>query len=65
MNVCATRKAAKILGVSTSRLVRAIWDEQFKSPNKGPGGNYLWTRQDVNRASMVLLSRPYEGHWPV
>jgi len=51
-----TREVAEILGVSSSRLARAIWDRRFDPPAKGPGGAFLWTEQDIRRASWALLS---------
>ena len=52
-----TRDVAAILGVSTSRLARAIWDRRFDQPAKGPGGAFLWTETDMRRACWVLLHR--------
>ena len=50
-----TRQAAKRLGISVSRLARAIWDERFQAPTKGPGGAFIWTDDDLRRASWALL----------
>jgi len=58
--VIGTKQVAKILGVSVTKLQRALWDERLDPPAKGPGGVFLWTVEDVNRASWVLLRRAFE-----
>ena len=50
-----TREVARLLGISASRLARAVWDQRFTAPSKGPGGAYLWTEADARRASWALL----------
>ncbi len=55
MSFYSTKQVARALGVSFSRLARAVWSEQIEAPEKGPGGAYLWTRADVERASWQLL----------
>ena len=50
-----TREVARLLGISASRLARAVWDQRFSAPAKGPGGAYLWTEADARRASWALL----------
>ena len=57
MEYQSTRQAAKRLGISNSRLARAIWDERFQAPTKGPGGAFIWTEADLRRASWALLRR--------
>ena len=54
MSYYSTKKVAKLLGINTSRLARAVWDERFTPPQKGPGGNFLWTNADIERASWSL-----------
>lgn len=58
--VIGTKQVAKMLGVSVTKLQRALWDERLDPPIKGPGGVFLWTIEDVNRASWVLLRRAFE-----
>ena len=60
MSYQSTRQAAKRLGISTSRLARAVWDERFQAPTKGPGGAFIWTEADLRRASWALLGRDLE-----
>jgi predicted DNA-binding transcriptional regulator AlpA len=60
MSVLGTREVAKILGVSHSRLIRAVWDGRVSPPSKMPGGAFGWTDEDINRASWVLLHKAYE-----
>ena len=57
MRYFGTRQVASILGVSTSRLARAIWDQRFDPPKKGPGGAFLWTDEDIRRACWSMLGR--------
>lgn len=57
MRYRSTRDVAELLGVSSSRLARAIWDRRFDPPTKGPGGAFLWTEADIRRASWTLLRR--------
>jgi hypothetical protein len=52
-----TREAAQLLGISESRLSRAVWTRRVDPPVKSPAGDFLWTRADVERASWQLLGR--------
>ena len=56
----STLRVSRILGVTVGRLSRAVWDERIKAPQKGPGGAYIWTEKDIDRASWVLLHKSYE-----
>ncbi len=66
----STKEVARLLGVSISRLSRAVWEGRIDPPQKAPGGAYLWTRRDVEHASWVLRHRsagdvlPEEGGGP-
>jgi DNA-binding transcriptional MerR regulator len=55
-----TRQAADALGVTPSRLQRALWDGRVDEPQRGPGNTRLWTPQDLDRASWQLLGKPLE-----
>ena len=57
----STRQAAALLGVSISRLTRAVWEDRITPPPKGPGGAYLWLEEDIRRASWVLRGRDFNG----
>ncbi len=57
MNYFGTREVAARLGISSSRLARAIWDRRIDPPQKGPGGAFLWTESDIRRASWCLLRK--------
>ena len=57
MSYYSTKEVARILGINTSRLARAAWDERFLPPQKGPSGNFLWTDADIERASWALRKR--------
>lgn len=56
----STPQAARLLGMSPSRLAKAVWDGRVAPPQKSPSGNFLWTRADIERASWVLLHKPLE-----
>lgn len=56
----STREVAKVLGVNPSRLARAIWDGRLGEPKKSPGGAFLWTMADIERASWRLRGRGAE-----
>ena len=57
MDYRSTREVARLLGVNPSRLARAIWDGRLDPPAKAPGGAFLWTNEDIERASWLLRSR--------
>ncbi len=53
----STREVARLLGIGTSRLSRAVWDQRLPAPEKGPGGAYLWSDKDVSTASWYFRHR--------
>jgi len=57
MAFLSTREAARLLQLNPSRLMRAIWDGRLDPPVKGPGGVFLWTDTDIERASWLLRRR--------
>ncbi|NQT01345.1 MAG: helix-turn-helix domain-containing protein [Planctomycetes bacterium] len=51
-------QVAKMLNVHNSRLSRAVWEGRIDPPAKSPGkGVFLWTRDDIERASWILRRR--------
>jgi len=48
------------MGVNANRLARAIWEGRVDAPAKAPSGAYLWTAEDIRRASWQLLGRPLD-----
>ena len=60
MRYRGTREVARALGVSHSRLARAVWAGKVREPERGPGGAFLWTDEDIERASWALLGRGLE-----
>jgi hypothetical protein len=59
MSYKTTKMAAKVLGLTIGQMQRAMWLERFELPQK-VGNSYLWTDEDINRASMAILGKPYE-----
>lgn len=57
MSFRSTREVAVLLRMNPSRLMRAIWDNRLDPPAKGPGGAFLWTDADIERASWLLRGR--------
>ena len=53
----STREVARLLGISVSRLSRAVWVGRIAPPARSPSGNFLWHHDDIERASWVLLRR--------
>lgn len=53
-----TKEAAKMLGVRPSALSRAVWDNRIDPPQKSPSDTFLWTTDDLNRASWTLHKKP-------
>ena len=51
MGFKSTREVAKLLGIKTSTLERAVWDERVKRPEKAPSGAYCWMEPDIERAA--------------
>ena len=60
MNYLSTREVARLLGISASRLTKAVWSGNVDPPQKSPSGNFLWTPADIEHASWVLLHRSAE-----
>ena len=60
MKVRSTKEVSRLLGVSPSRLSRAVWEERVRPPDKSPQGSFLWGPDDIQRAGWVLLGREVE-----
>ena len=58
--VFSTRQAAEVLGVRPHRLSHAVWDNRVPAPKKSPGGDYVWSRADLERAAHALLNQSLE-----
>ncbi|MFC1633649.1 hypothetical protein ACFL5Z_02300 [Planctomycetota bacterium] len=56
-----TREVSALIKVKPGTIIRAIWDGRLHPPEKGPGSAFLWTEDDINRASKVLVGRPYKS----
>lgn len=54
-----TKQAAKFLKVSVTLLNQAVWVGRVQAPQKSPSGNFLWTIEDINRASWILHRRAF------
>ena len=57
MGVYSTPEVARMLKLPASRLSRIVWDGRLDPPTKGPGGAFLWTVYDIQRASWLLRGR--------
>ena len=57
MQYRSTRDVGKLLGVSPLTLIKAAWCGRINPPEKGPGGAYMWTEQDIEHASWILLRK--------
>ena len=64
MAVFGTRQVAVMLGMKSSRLTKAIWDNRIDAPPKGLGGVFLWSRRNVEQASWVLRGRSADDVLP-
>ena len=53
----STRQVAQLLGLNVNGLARAVWTGRIRAPEKGPSGNYLWTKSDIEHASWILRGR--------
>ena len=56
----STRQVAGLLAIKPDTLAKAIWQNRINPPIKSPSGNYLWTIEDIEHASWVLLHKGYE-----
>lgn len=61
MTFHSTRDVAKILGITPSRLSRAVWTGCVDEPQRGPGGAFFWTESDMRRAAWILLHRDLDA----
>jgi len=52
--------ATDFLHVTVGKLTKAIWDGRVDPPAKSPSGAYLWTMDDIERASWQLLGKALE-----
>lgn len=51
MEYKSTRQVSKILNVNPATLSTAVWSGRVPEPEKGPGGSFLWTDADIQRAA--------------
>ncbi|MFC1739476.1 hypothetical protein ACFL1G_10570 [Planctomycetota bacterium] len=56
----STKQVASILILKPDYISKAVWQERIEAPAKSPSGNYLWMIKDIERASWVLLRKPYK-----
>ena len=54
MKFLGTREVAAILGVRPFVINTGVWQGRIPSPQKGPGGNYLWEERDIERAAWAI-----------
>jgi hypothetical protein len=54
MNVYSTKDVAELLNLPVHCLSQAVWRNKVEAPAKGPGGAYMWSLDDIERASWAL-----------
>jgi len=64
MSYKGTREVARLLGVNPSRLARAVWDGRLQAPARAPSGAFLWTEDDIRRASWAILGHDLDDPGP-
>jgi hypothetical protein len=64
MRFYSTRDVATMLGLSPDSLNKALWNNKFDPPAKGPGRSYLWTEADIQRASWALRHQSADDAFP-
>ncbi len=60
MALRSTRDVARLLGIGTSRLSRAVWDCRMPASERVPGWAYGWSDADLERASRHFRHRGAE-----
>ena len=56
-----TRQVARLLGLTTVCIGKALWDGRIPEPGRRPGGRaFLWTVKDIEAASLKLRGRGIE-----
>ena len=55
-----TKKAASLLGMRPSRLSHAVWEGRIPEPERGPGGVFIWSEDDLRRAARTMLGKSLE-----
>lgn len=61
MEYKSTVEVGRLLGVRPDRINRLVWIGELKPPAKGPGGSFLWTQEDIERARMLLSRKAAVG----
>ena len=57
----STPEAAKLLGVTATRLRKAIFTGKVDAPARRIGLNYLWSHRDLDKAAWALLRRSVDS----
>jgi hypothetical protein len=62
MKLLGTRQVAALLGVNPKLIQSAVWDGRIPQPERVPGGAYVWTPADIDRAARCFrVKLPAEG----
>ena len=64
MEYRSTRQVAALLGVQLSVLTKATWSGRVSPPEKSPSGAFLWSEDDIQRASWALRRRSADDVLP-
>jgi len=57
----STREVAQVLGLRPARLGQIIWDGRLPAPAKGPGGAFLWSPEDAERAAWAVCHTSWDA----
>lgn len=52
-----TKEVAEMLGITTQALVKAMFDGRFPKPKNKVGRSFVWTPEEVEKASWVINKR--------
>jgi hypothetical protein len=56
-----TKEAARILGVRPGTLLKSIWESRLPEPIRGPGKAFIWSNDDLRRASWLLRRKDLDA----
>ena len=54
MKFYSTKQVGHILDVRPEHIQHLIWKGRLFTPQKSPGGHYIWTAKDIESAAWAL-----------